>query len=425
MKDTQPRATILAIGNELLSGSTLDTNSRFLSGFLAERGVRTHKIITVLDSLSDIENAVGDAVSGTDIVFCSGGLGPTSDDITRNALAAFSADELVQNIHALARMQEKYRLRGIPESRVSLRQVTFPSRAEIVPNNYGTADAFLLTLDGGERAVPILALPGVPSEFEGIVSSSVSPILDRFFPTREPISRRSIRVFGLPESLIGEKIEALALPETLEVSYRAFSQHVVVSLLTTAVSASEALDGFMREVVQTLGPEFVVGRDEKTGLIEAAAELLLSRSETVAFAESCTGGKLCDLLIALPGASRYIRGGVVAYAEQAKTSLLGVSERLLTSEGAVSAACAAEMARSARGRFDSTYGVSTTGFAGPDGGNDRYPVGTLFVAVATSGGVEVMRHQVVREREAFRQYAALLALQLLRSQMLEANCRSI
>lgn len=404
------------MGDELLYGQTLDTNGSWLAESLSHLGFRVVRRGVVGDSSQGIRGAVQSALDVAEVVILTGGLGPTPDDVTRKAVADLFETPLAIDPSLLERLEARFRSRGfgtIPQESRSMAMV--PKGAEILPNPYGAAPG--LSFEGGTGGVCIL-LPGVPREMKGIFDQGVAPLLTkRFRPRLQPAMHRVIHTFGVPESVLHAQIEEL-LPGDLEgISLAYLPDQVGVRLRLTAresMGTGEA-EASLDRVEDILEPVLSPYRFEaRSGdLAEAVGIVLLRGNDTLAVGESCTGGLISKRMTDQPGSSGYFLGGVVAYANEVKSGVLGIDEDLIRQEGVVSEAVAKAMASGVAREMKASVGVGVTGIAGPDGGSPEKPVGTVWYAVFHGGKTVVRRELFLGDREAVRERAAHATLGLL------------
>lgn len=413
-------ACILSIGTELTLGQTVDTNSAWIAAALAALGVRTVHHATVPDEHDAIVRALREAAGRADLVVASGGLGPTEDDLTRAALAEVLGGSLVPDADSLAQIRAFFTARGRdmpPQNEV---QALVPEGARPLANAVGTAPGLSAVI--GTTAV--CCLPGVPSELYAMFATHVAPAVRRS-AGGGVILTRTLRTTGLPESEVGLRLrDLMTRGRNPEVGTTAALGLIGVRINATASSAEEArrlLDAADAEICARLG-EAVFGRDEET-LAHAVGALLIERGATVAVAESCTGGLVGALLTAVPGSSAYFRGGVVAYANEVKSDMLGVPASVLEREGAVSGAVAEALAAGVARLLATDYAVSITGVAGPGGGSPEKPVGLVYAGLHTPAGTTAARHMFGSDatRDAIRQRAAGAALNALRRALLRSR----
>jgi nicotinamide-nucleotide amidase len=382
------RAEILTIGDELCRGEIIDTNSAYLAERLWGLDITTRWMTSCNDHEADIVTALSAAVSRSDLVVCSGGLGPTEDDLTVDVVARLGGVDVVIDEPSRQRLEERFAGR-IAVTPTQLRQVRIPAGARVHGNPLGLAPCFELPIDG----VPVICLPGFPREIHGILEGGLGR---RFAELREAhgaverIARRIYRVFGRGESQISEAcrglLEPTAGPRT-SIHYQVKFPEVLVKLvvrdreLEAAHRRLAELDASLRE---RLAPA-LYGTGEET-LVERVARRLLDAEATVATAESCTGGMIGELLTRMPGSSRAFLGGAIVYSNEEKVRQLGVGPETLAAHGAVSEQTVIEMARGALARFGTRLAVSVSGVAGPDGGTPDKPVGTVWIGLASRTG---------------------------------------
>jgi nicotinamide-nucleotide amidase len=413
MKSNVPIAGIFAIGDELTTGAVSDSNAAFLARGLHTRGVEVRRISMAPDRIDDIASELLHLAEFCDLIITSGGLGPTSDDLTRDAVAKVCGVELEYSKDAESRLKSKYDERNIPLNKASERQLYFPAGAAILPNPVGTADSFICELVTARHAVPIISLPGVPRELEAFFEKLVLPWLEERFPDTRPRPASHLHCFGLTESFVGQQVEECELPESIRVSYRAATPEIWVRLQNDSEGGDVEL-GHWREIVRNKLGEYVFSEEHLETMADAVGRILLSRSESIALAESCTGGMIASQLVNASGSSAYFFGSFVAYSNYVKEHGLGVDGEVIEKFGAVSAECAKQMAANARNRAKSTYGLSVTGIAGPEGGTPAKPVGTLWIGFADESGEFAIHHLLKQPRNRYRAYAAALALDVVR-----------
>lgn len=411
-------AWILAVGSELAGGESQDTNSRWIASRLAELGFLVQRHVTVADDARDLRAVLTLARdAGINILIITGGLGPTADDITRQALAYAAGETLVTDPQALTWIREFFaaRRREMPPDNEI--QAQRPRSAALIHNPTGTAPGLQMNLG----AVRVFSLPGVPTEMERMMTDSVLPALAELAAGRATLCR-SLHCVGAPEAAIGAKIrDFMERGRNPDVGTTVACGEVGIRMRATADSRAEAvalLDRAEATIRDRLG-NLVYGRDDET-LASAVGNLLLGRRANLAVAESCTGGMIAALLTDAPGSSRYFHGGVVAYANAVKIAALAVSPATLDAHGAVSEAVAIEMARGVQHRLGADYGISVTGIAGPGGGSAEKPVGLAWIGLATPAGASAREYHFGHQtpRGIMRERAARAALNLLRLELL-------
>ena len=408
---TAPRVGLASIGSEVTDGSQVDTNAALLSGKLHEVGLSPWAHLALRDDLEELVAGLGWLVDRSDVVICGGGLGPTPDDLTREALAELAGVELVA-VRALEdALIEWFAQRGARMPPSNLRQARVPEGgAPLAP--VGTAPGIAMEIAG----VPVYALPGVPWELEAIFDRDVLPALRDRFGTAATV-RRVVRVAGMSEARVGELVEPVA-GEGLEVAWLSGSGEIRVQLTATDPDLDRArarTEAAVAEVTRILGP--AVSGIDGVSLEESVLGLLRERGESVAIAESATAGDVATRLASVPGASDALRGGVVVYATDLKPVLAGVDPGVLDAHGPVSVATTEALAVGVRERLAATWGVATTGVLGP-GAWEGVPEGTLIWAVAGPDG-RVRSHQVQMpgDRLTLRRRLGSAALELLRREL--------
>ncbi len=409
-----PRAAIVTVGDEILLGETVDTNAAWLGRALARRGIAVTRRATVADIDSEIRRAVGEAMAAVDFVVVSGGLGPTPDDLTRDSVAALLGRPLHLDEALLEALKVRFRDRGFGElPATNLSQAMIPEGALALANPHGTAPGLAMESDGSM----VVLLPGVPRELRGIFEQGVVPLIEERFGDRlVPVRLRYIHTTGIPESRLAELVAERLPADTGPVSLAFLPDLRGVELRLTArgVGREEAerwLDALEEALEPAVGPWRF--RAEEGDLVEAVGSALKGRGLTLATAESCTGGLIAKRITDRPGASEYFLGGVVAYANEVKVGQLGVDARVLDEHGAVSEPVALAMALGAAERLGADIGVGVTGVAGPDGGTEEKPVGTVWYAASVHGKAVARMERFTGDREAVRERSAQAVLALL------------
>jgi nicotinamide-nucleotide amidase len=408
------RAEILSIGSELTSGQSLDTNSQWLSRELGLLGIPVAFHTTVGDDLDDHVAALRIAAGRAGLVISTGGLGPTQDDLTHDALARAAGVGLREDIASLEAIRALFARRNRPMAERNRVQALFPEGSEPLPNPVGTAPGIWIELNG----TPIAALPGVPSEMRVMFHEQVLPRLRARGAITRVMVHRKINLFGRGESDIEAKaLDLTARGRVPEVGITAHDATISLRIFAegpTAEAALRATEPTAALIYERFG-DLVVG-EGPTDVPEAVAAELARTGGTLAAAESCTGGLISHLITAIPGVSPYFLGGVVSYANEAKTALLDVPAAQIAAHGAVSPEVAAAMAAGARARFGSDLAISTTGVAGPTGGTAEKPVGLVFLGLATAAGVQTRKIELGPEqpRDIIQRRAAKIALNWVR-----------
>lgn len=414
------RAEVVAVGTELLLGDIANTNAQEIGAMLAGIGVDCHIHTAVGDNEERIALAIGDALGRAGAVVVTGGLGPTQDDVTREALARLTGMRLVRDGEAEARLRAMFERLGRPMPDINLRQADRPERATIIEARIGTAPGLIVEHDGGV----IYAIPGVPAEMREMMSRAVLPDLSRRAGPAAVTRTRVLRVAGMSESGIAQTLAPLwdRLDGTgVTLAYLAGGGEVRVRLTAKAAdeAAAEALIAPAELTVRdALGPA-VVGRDDET-LETVVGALLRARDATLSVAESMTGGGIAERLTRATGASHWFAGGIVAYTPEAKAALLGVDPDLIQREGLVSEAVAAAMAGGVRDRLGTTVGAAITGAAGPESHGGR-PAGTVCIAVAIGDRTVSRDLRLPGDRGTVRSLAIGAVLNLIRLTVLEES----
>ena len=410
------RVEVLCTGDELLTGLTVDTNSPYFMAKLFLLGEQVRCTTLVGDFREDIEEALRTTSGRADVVLVSGGLGPTTDDLTAECAAAVANRPLVEDAATLERMKARFAHRGLAFTENNRRQARVPEGAEICVNPQGSAPMFILGLG---RAT-VFFLPGVPREYKALVDAEVLPRLSRMLevePGRVYRASRLLRTVGIAESHLDARVAPLARKyPSVRIGFRTQAPENHLKLLAQEPSQARAdatLAAVEADARALLGVEFIFGSEDDR-FATVIGHALQARGETLALAESCTGGRVADLLTEAPGSSRYFLGSAVSYANGLKQAWLHVKPETLEAHGAVSAQVAVEMAEGARRVAKSSWALSITGIAGPGGGTDAKPVGTVFCALAGEGATQAREHHFVGDREQIRQASAYAALDLLR-----------
>lgn len=409
-------ANIIAIGTELLTPHRTDTNSLYLTARLNELGIDVTAKTIVGDAVADLERALTRALSDADLVITSGGLGPTADDLTREAVSAVLGLTMTEDPAIVAMLRERFAKRFAAMPDINLRQALVPRGAIVLPNPRGSAPGLLIP--HGDQIVVLL--PGPPRELEPMFEASVREHLAVRTAGRQ-LRRRVIKIAGEPES----KVDEIAAP--IYTAWSTASNPISTTILASpgqvelhmsmrgrdAADMDAVLDRAVAELASAVG-DGVFSTDGRS--IEAVVgDALRARGLTVALAESCTGGMVCARLTDVPGSSAYVMGGVIAYANGVKRDVLQVPDELLQSFGAVSEPVAAAMADGVRRALNAEIGVAVTGIAGPDGGSAEKPVGTVCFSVTGPGAqVTTVTRMVPGDRQLIRQWAVMVVLEMLR-----------
>lgn len=405
------KAEIIAVGSELLTPDRIDTNSLFLTEELNKLGIEVLRKTIVGDHRELLAEAFRDALHRVPVVIASGGLGPTEDDLTRETVAELLGRRLQRNDAVVRHIEARFRSFKRDMPAVNLRQAMVPEGAEVLENPRGTAPGLWLEDQGRMIAL----LPGPPRELKPLFLEQVLPRLQRCAPPVR-MFHRELHVTGLGESHVEERIRSiykryeevnttiLAVPGEIQIHFRRWTYN--------AIEANHTLDEMVQRCELALGDRIFA--KTATSLEQVVAQLLIGNHATIAAAESCTGGLLAERLTRIPGSSNYFLGGVVCYSNELKTAWAEVPAEMIAQKGAVSSEVAIALAEGIRRRVRSTFGVGITGIAGPSGGSDEKPVGTVHLALAAAGGTKERLVHLPGDREAIRFYASQIALDMVR-----------
>jgi nicotinamide-nucleotide amidase len=406
------RAEIIAIGDELLYGQIVDTNSHWISQELDLMGVKVVRKTTVGDDRKDVLAAFESAEKRADIVLITGGLGPTKDDLTKPLLAEFFGCDIVEFPEAVKAVSEYFTRRGREMTPLNILQGHLPTCCTYIPNEVGTAPGMWFERHGTFW----MSMPGVPHEMKKLMKDFVLPKLPEIFPL-PVIHHKVIKTVGIGESWLADLISdwETALPSSIRLAYLPSLGHVKLRL-TGFGNSKEELEKAIDEQIDTVMPligKYVYGFNTET-LETAIAKLLKAENKTIALAESCSGGYISHLITSVPGSSTYYQGGIIPYHNQFKNMILGVSNETLNRFGAVSEETVTEMATGVRKLFNSDFGLASSGIAGPDGGSEEKPVGTVWIACAMNGRVETKKLQLTQDRMLNIQLTGVAVLNMLR-----------
>lgn len=409
------RTAIVAVGSELLGADRLDTNSLRLTEALERHGVELRRKVVVGDDREELAGVLREVLDRHELVLVTGGLGPTTDDVTREVAAEVLGAELRRDEEVLGDLEERFRAYGRRMPEVNRRQAMVPAGAEVIPNPRGSAPGLLLTAG----AKSLFLFPGVPAELEGMIAERLEPWLaERSGGARR--ERVVLKVASLPESEVEERIAPVYEEFGAEaVSVLAGSGEVEVRAVAAGPEGERCarLRAMEARLAELLG-DAVYTRREADTLEEVVGRLLSGRGETLVTAESCTGGLLAERITRVPGSSTYFLGAAVTYSDEQKSRWLGVPEATLGRDGAVSEPVARAMAEGARERLEGDWAVAITGVAGPGGGGPDKPVGTVHLAWAGPGGTSHRRVRLLGSRDRIRSLSVQIALEGLRRRLL-------
>lgn len=400
-------AIIITIGDEILMGQILDTNSQYIARRLTGMGVEVIEILTVPDKREEIYETVDYAMQEADLILVTGGLGPTKDDVTKKVLAEYFGSRLVFNPQAMEWLEELLRNRNLPMNENNKSQAYLPDNCRILRNFKGTASG--MWFERGWKS--LISMPGVPFEMEHLMDTYVIPDLKVKYPHLQ-LEYRMLKVYDVPESQLAQHLETWenALGDGLKLAYLP-SPGLVKLRLTAKGDSVKLLDKGYESLKEVLtGMRYTEGEDT---LEKQIGKILRNKGVTIATAESCTGGEIAHLITAVPGSSAYYKGSVVSYANEVKIQVLGVREEDVIREGAVSEKVVVQMAEGVKKLMQTDYAVATSGVAGPDGGTPEKPVGTVWIGVATPTRTFAKKFVFSFTRERNIAKAAAKALELL------------
>lgn len=407
---------IITIGDEVITGHTVDTNSAFISQQLTGIGLNVKYKTSVGDALETMEEAFQLALKRSQVVITTGGLGPTEDDVTKKTIVKVFKRNLIFHEEVLEDLKKRFKLRGIDMPAINQNQALLPQGATFFPNKTGSALGICIA----EHGKIFIALPGVPSEMQQILNDSVIPYL-KGIKTGQTIRTAKLRTTGIAESQLAELITPqLKLEPGVRLAYLPSYSGVDLRVLAAGENNDDALEKvqkLVRYLEATVG-KYIFGRDNDT-LESVIGQLLLDNDKTLAVAESCTGGQLGMTVTSVPGASKYFLGGLIAYDNGIKINQLDVGADIIEKHGAVSEPCAAAMAAGCRNLFNADYALSVTGIAGPEGGSDEKPVGTVFIGLASAHANYARGYRLGVKREIIRTRAVYAAMEMLRHDILD------
>jgi nicotinamide-nucleotide amidase len=406
-------AEIITIGDEILIGQIVDTNSAFISKQFNSIGVQVYQITSIQDDHDHILKAMNDAMNRVDLVLITGGLGPTKDDITKRTLCEFMDDTLVENKEVLEHIQNIFKkYTNHPLLSESMQQAYLPSKANVLKNDHGTASGMWMEKEN----TVFISLPGVPYEMKHLLLEQVLPMISDKFHCPF-IYHRTLLTYGMGESEIAKRILSWEedLHDDLKLAYLPSFGRVRLRLSMKGFNKEEVIrtvDQNMNKLNEMLS-DIAVGYEDETSIEQRIAELLVFNNQTLSLAESCTGGAIAAKITEIAGASAYFMGSVIPYGTEYKSSVLGIDKELVNKYTVVSKEVAEAMALNTRSMFKSDYAIATTGIAGPTKGDAKDEVGTVFIAIAGPNGVEVERFSFGRSRERVIAKATNKAFEML------------
>ncbi len=412
----QPIAHIITIGDELLIGQVVDTNSAFIGSHSADAGIRVGRIISISDSKRDIISTIKSSLNQADIIIVTGGLGPTKDDISKHSIAQIFDMQLVRDEPTYLHVKDLMEARGVEFNELNQAQADIPEGFLALKNEVGTAPG--LYYNDLESKTLLFCLPGVPFEMKKLFQEAVLPLVAENFDL-QPVLKHTIQLYGIPESELAELVAEWedALPSYLKLAYLPNPKGIRMRL-SSLKSGEEARAEIQKqfEALRVIIPEFYLG-DEPCSVEEELAKLLKLRGESLAVAESCTGGAISARCTAMSGASEWYLGSVTSYSNGVKMGVLGVDPKIIDKQGAVSGECVAAMAEGVRRITGATYGIATSGVAGPTGGSDEKPLGYVWIGVSTPEGTYTYERNFGQPREVFIERCSTAALNYLRLEL--------
>jgi len=404
-------AVILSTGDELTTGKVVDTNSTFIADRLFSIGVKVVAVLKVGDDRRRLLWAFATAREHGDLAIGTGGLGPTADDLTTELVGEFLGRKLILDESVAAGLTKRFAARGIPWTDNNLKQALFPEGATILPNPVGTAPGFRLVLGDGKHLV---WLSGVPQEMMVMFNEAVLPWIAEQQGKDTEILARAFKIYGLTESKLDDLVKPIKLGSNAKLSFRAHFPDLTLRLTVSGGEArQQTFDSLCEEIRGLLGSNIYTEGDFT--MEEVVGQLLAEKKQTLALAESCTGGLISHRITRIPGSSAYFYGGAVTYSNEAKVKFLGVNSATLEKHGAVSRETALEMSRGIKERTGASIGVSVTGVAGPSGGSKEKPVGTVWISIAQESHHEARLYQFHGERERIILASSQAALNWLRT----------
>jgi len=410
------KAEIITIGDELLIGQTIDTNSAWMGAELSSIGFEVVQITSISDKKNHIISTLKTKVGQADVVLITGGLGPTSDDITKQTLCEFFETKLVFCEEVYNDIEKMLIRRNFLMNDNNRRQAEIPESCRVLRNATGTAPGMWFEKDG----TIFISMPGVPYEMKYIMTEHVIPELKSRF-TSQHIIHRNIMTYGTFEARLAEILSDFeaSLPDNIKLAYLPSSGVIKLRLSGNGTSRSklESIVGEQLDKLYKIIPEFIYGENEES-LEMVTGKLLSNKNQTLSTAESCTGGRISQLITSVPGSSAYFKGSVIAYDNSVKTGILGVSSDLINKWGAVSRETVVKMAEGVRALLNTDYAVATSGIAGPTGETDEKPVGTVWIAVASADATVAEKYTFGNDRNINIMRFSLAALNLLRKQII-------
>lgn len=406
------KAAILTIGDEIMIGQIVDTNSSWIAAWLDLNGWKVTRKLGIRDEISEIIKGIDWCHEDADLVITTGGLGPTKDDVTKDAFCQYYNCKLVWHENTWERVNEILKRFNREPTELHKVQCYMPEKARVIPNDQGTAPGMIFE----ERNKILVSLPGVPHEMRHLLSEKIIHLL----PKGDAVEHRFIRTAGEGETVLAEMIKDIesGLDSDIKLAYLPSFSQVTLRLTSYSEGKKEIMDVLQKQIVDRLG-DLVYSTSLNISLSQSIGDILRSRNETIGTAESCTGGYLSHLITSVSGSSDYFIGSIVPYAYRMKTSELDVPQEMLWEFGAVSEEVVRSMAEGVRKNLDVTWALATSGIAGPAGGTLQKPVGTIWIACSGPNGTKARLLKLTRDRVSNIEYTSAAALVLLRKMLLE------
>jgi nicotinamide-nucleotide amidase len=415
------KAHIISIGNELLIGDTINTNASWLGGLLTEQGFYVEQVFTIPDDYDIIFSKVKDSLHQADVTVVTGGLGPTHDDITKKVMVDLFDSKLIENREVLDYIKKIFERRGFNFSRANAAQALVPKNCDVLFNNKGTAPGMWFEKEGNA----LIVLPGVPNEMKFLMEKRALPRIHDLFPDREVWATRYFKTAGVPESTLSERVGDLDefVNNGVGVAYLPGPAGVTIRISANADTMQQAEGKLikLKNLLYEKAGDVIFGEGKNLRLEEVTGKILTDNKLTIAAAESCTGGLLSSKITDIPGSSDYMKGGIVAYGNEIKISALNVKEKDLEKDGAVSKIVALQMANGVAEKMGADIGVSATGIAGPGGGTDEKPVGTVWMGFWIEGDHFAIKAVLSNDRLLNKERTVMIILETVRRRLLGVN----
>ncbi|MFH1478482.1 MAG: competence/damage-inducible protein A [Candidatus Omnitrophota bacterium] len=409
------KATIICIGNEIMLGHIANTNAQYISSALSTIGIKTVKQLSIPDNIEAISLATTKSLYHSNIVIVTGGLGPTVDDITLESISKALNKKLILNETVARHIKDHFKKRHLAMPKNNMRQALVPEEATYILNNVGTAPGIVITLPNRL----LIALPGVPFEMMPMMDDFVLSYLKKHFKTNSTIKSRVIKMTGLPESKVNEKLEdILRLSGNIEMGIYPYPEEIIVKITAQEENlkkAAKAIEEIEKKILSRM-KDYIFGYDNDT-LEEIVGKLLSKKKNTLSIAESCTGGLLANRITNVPGSSSYFKVGIVTYSNESKNKSLNIPFSLIKKHGAVSKEITTLMAKNIRLLSSSSIGIGISGIAGPGGGTKTKPVGLVYIALSTKNRTICKRFGFLGQRNIVKQKATQAALNMIRTSL--------